>query len=94
MRHKVTARTEQLGRAFRRMSAEIEPDLHLVSQAARDEWQLLQLTWPTENQIREGAIALAEGELETIAAKVGRFQDILRSLAPSRCPELALADPE
>ena len=82
LKHKVTPRTESLGRALRTMSAEIEPGLHLVSQAARDEWESLQRVWPSDIQLREGTIALTEIELGTIEAKVRRFRDIVRSLAP------------
>jgi hypothetical protein len=75
------------------MSAEIEPELHLVSQAARDEWTAQQRAWPSDIQLREGTIALTETELGRIEAKVRRFRDIVRSLAPRKNAGLRLPTP-
>jgi hypothetical protein len=83
MRNRVTARIERLVRALRMMSDEIEPELHLVSQAARDEWRSLQCTWPSDSELREGAIGLTEDQVEAISAKVRRFRTIVHSLAPT-----------
>ena len=82
MRHRVTARLEQLVRALRRISEEIEPELHLVSQEARDEWRALQFTWLSDEQLREGTTGFTEDQLEAISAKVHRFRNIVQSLAP------------
>jgi hypothetical protein len=77
----VTTKTERLVLALRRMSEEIEPKLHLVSHEALDEWRSVQGKWPSDGQLRDGAIGLTEGQLEAIEAKVRRFRDIVRALA-------------
>jgi hypothetical protein len=81
MRHRVTARLEQLVRALRWISEEIEPELHLVSQEARDEWRALQCTWLSD-ELREGTTGFTEDQLGAISAKVHRFRNIVQSLAP------------
>lgn len=80
MRHTVTAKMERLVRALRAISHEIEPQVQLVSQAARDEWNALQAVWPSDDELRQGTTALTEGELEAIEVKVRRFQEIVQSL--------------
>jgi hypothetical protein len=95
VRHTVTANVERLVRALRAISHEIEPQLQLVSEAARDEWRVLQGTWPSDEELREGTSALTEGELEAIEVKVRRFRQIvqssgatvaLRTTGPRRAP--------
>ena len=81
-RHRLTTAIVRLVRELRSISEEIEPELHLVSQAARDEWTSLQSTWPSDSDLREGATALTEDQLEAISAKVRRFRNIVHSLAP------------
>jgi hypothetical protein len=83
----VTARMERLVLTLREMSQEIEPELHVVSQMARDEWRSLQGTWPSESQLREGTMELTEEQLEAIAAKARRFKDIVHGLASSHPSE-------
>jgi hypothetical protein len=79
VRHTVTAKVERLVRSLRAISHEIEPQLQLVSEAARDEWRVLQGTWPSDEELREGTSALTEGELEAIEVKVRRFRKIVQS---------------
>jgi hypothetical protein len=88
MRIGVTARMERLVLALREMSQEIEPELHVVSQLARDEWRSLQGTWPSESQLREGTTRFTEEELETIAAKAQRFRDIVHGLASGHLADI------
>ena len=80
MRHTVTAKVERLVRGLRAISHEIEPQVQLVSQAARDEWRALQAAWPSDEELRQGTVALTEDELEAIEVKVRRFRQILQSL--------------
>jgi hypothetical protein len=80
VRHAVTAKVEQIVRTVIELGHEIEPHLHLVSQAARDEWTALQNSLPAPEQLQAGAIALTETELEIVEAKVRRFRDIVRAL--------------
>jgi hypothetical protein len=84
MTNDVTARMERLVLTLREMSQEIEPELHVVSQMARDEWRSLQGTWLSERHLREGTTGLTAEELEAIATKARRFKDIVHGLASSR----------
>lgn len=77
----MTNKMECLVLALRRLSSEIEPGLHLVSQAARDEWESVQGSWPSDGLLRDGTTGLTEGQLEAIEAKVRRFRDIVHGLA-------------
>ena len=83
MTNGVAARMERLVLTLRKMSQEIEPELHVVSQMARDEWRSLQGTWPSESQLREGTTGFTEEQLEAIAVKARRFKDIVHGLASS-----------
>ena len=85
-RHRSTTALVRLVRELRSISKEIEPELHLVSQAARDEWKSRQYTWPSDSELREGATAFTEDQLEAISAKVRRFRNIVHSLAPKASP--------
>jgi hypothetical protein len=80
VRHAVTTKVEQILRTVIELGHEIEPHLHLVSQAALDEWSALQNSLPAPEQLQAGAIALTEPELEVVEAKVRRFRDIVRAL--------------
>jgi hypothetical protein len=84
MTNGVTATMERLVSTLREVSEEIEPELHAVSQMARDEWRSLQGTWLSEGQLREGTTGVTEEQLEAIAAKARRFKDIVHDLASSR----------
>jgi len=86
----VTARMERLVLTLREMSQEIEPELHVVSQMARDEWRSLQSTWPSESQLRAGTTGLTEEQLTAIAAKARRFKDIVHGLASSTASTMQL----
>jgi hypothetical protein len=81
MTNGVAARMERLVLTLREMSQEIEPELHVVSQMARDEWRSLQGTWPSERQLREGTKGFTEEQLEAILVKAQRFKDIVHGLA-------------
>jgi hypothetical protein len=76
-KYRMTAAMESLVRGLRRLSEEIEPKLHLVSQAARSEWNALQNSWPSDDELREGATVFTEHELKASESKVRRFSDIL-----------------
>jgi hypothetical protein len=78
-KHRVTPALERRVRELRNMGEEIEPELHLVSVDARREWNALQASWPSDSELREGAIALSEERLTTIEAKARRFRDIIRA---------------
>jgi hypothetical protein len=80
VRHTATAKMKGLVRTLRAISLEIEPQVQLVSQAARDEWSAPQAVWPSDEELREGTTALAEGELEAIEVKVRRFREIVQGL--------------
>jgi hypothetical protein len=80
VRHTVTAEVEQLVRALRAISYEIEPQVQLVSEAARDEWRSLQAAWPSDQELREGTIALTEDQLEVMEVKALRFRQIVQRL--------------
>jgi plasmid maintenance system antidote protein VapI len=80
VRHVVTARVERLVCALRAISQEIAPHIHLVSQAARDEWTAVQAAWPSDEDLRKGTTALTEGELEDVAIKVRRFRGIVQGM--------------
>jgi hypothetical protein len=84
VRYTVSANIEGLVHALRALSHEIEPQIQLVSQAARDEWRALQAVWPSDEELREGTTALTEGELQAIEVKVRRFREIVKSLASAR----------
>ena len=71
---------ERLVGVLRAIGREIEPQLQLVSQAARDEWRALQAAWPSDEELREGAVTLTADELEAIEVKVRRFRQIVQSL--------------
>ncbi len=77
----VAVRMERLVLTLRELSQEIEPELHVISQMARDEWRSLQGTWPSDRELREGATGLTEERLETIVAKARRFTEIVHALA-------------
>jgi hypothetical protein len=80
VKHAVTPKVERLVHDLRAISQEIEPQIHLVSQAARDEWTALQASWPSEEDLREGTTALPESEFRYIEIKVRRFQRIVQNL--------------
>jgi hypothetical protein len=84
---------ERLVLTLREMSQEIEPQLHVISQMARDEWRSLQGTWPSDRQLREGATGLTEERLETIVAKARRFKEIVHALALLRPSQHSFAEP-
>jgi hypothetical protein len=81
MSNSVSVRMERLVLTLREMSQEIEPELHAISQMARDEWRSLQGTWPSDRQLREGAAGLTEERLEAIVTKTRRFKEIVHALA-------------
>jgi hypothetical protein len=84
MTNDVTPRMERLVSMLNEMSRQIEPELHVVSQMARDEWRSLQDTWPSERNLREGTTPLSEEQLEEITTKTRRFKDIVHGLASNR----------
>ena len=84
MRVGVSTSAEGLARTLARIGEEIEPELYLVSQAARDEWRTLQSRWRPDGagEKVEASPTLTEEEIEALEAKVRRFRDIVHSLAP------------
>lgn len=93
MSNSVSVRMERLMLTLREMSQEIEPELHAISQMARDEWRSLQSTLPSDGQLRDGATGLTEERLETIVAKARRFKEIVHALASRRPSEHSFAEP-
>jgi hypothetical protein len=91
MRHTATAKMKGLVRTLRAISQEIEPQVQLISQAARDEWSAVQAVWPSDEELREGTTALTEGELDAIEVKVRRFRGIVQSLGST--PALRTGEP-
>ena len=81
MRYKATHRTSELMRALLKLAAEIEDDLHLVSEAARDEWKDFRSSWPSDDELRQGLMRVSDAELEWTTAKVLRLRDIIRASA-------------
>jgi hypothetical protein len=77
----ISAGAEELGRTLAIIGEEIEPALYLISQAARDEWRILQQRWRADGGGEEGA-SMSEEEIQALEAKVRRFRDIVRSLVP------------
>jgi hypothetical protein len=86
MRFSASSCADGLARTLATIGEEIEPELHLVSQAALDEWRTLQSRWrPTGDGEQVGpdpSPDLSEEEFEALEAKARRFRDIVRSLAP------------
>lgn len=72
---------EQLMSTLRTLGEEIEPHLHLVSDAARDEWRSFVSRWRSDGQLRDGGLSLAGEGLRATEAKVRRFRDIVHALA-------------
>jgi hypothetical protein len=72
---------EELARTLARIGEEVEPALHLVSQAARDEWRALQNRWQPDGGGEE-LVSLTEEEIQAVEAKARRFRDIVCSLVP------------
>jgi len=81
MRVGVSSSAEGLARTLARIGEEIEPELYLVSQAARDEWRTLQSRWPPDGARDKVEASLTEEEIEALEAKVRRFRDIVHGLA-------------
>jgi hypothetical protein len=76
---KITSRTESLVKALDGLAREIDL-AELVSGAslgAREEWDALRRQWPSAEQIRAGAVAFSDDELELMVGKVRRFKSIL-----------------
>jgi hypothetical protein len=73
---------EGLARTLARIGEEIEPELYLVSQAARDEWRTLQNRWRPDGAGEKGEPGLTDEEIEALEAKARRFRDIVHALAP------------
>jgi hypothetical protein len=95
MRFSASNCADGLARTLATIGEEIEPDLHLVSQAALDEWRTLQSRWRPAGAGEQGEQGeqgekvgpdpspdLSEEEFEALEAKARRFRDIVRSLAP------------
>jgi hypothetical protein len=78
MRYSVTAKTEGILRQLRRLARQIEPYLSLASLDARNEWDALRHTWPSDDDLRRGRVSMSDAELEGMHAKVCRFGEILR----------------
>jgi hypothetical protein len=70
-----------LARTLARIGEEVEPELYLVSQAARDEWRSLQSRWRLGGDRERVEPALMDEEIEALEAKARRFRDIVRALA-------------
>lgn len=82
MRHKTTPRTELLVRELGVLAKEIDAGLLTVaSRAARHEWRTLRHRWPSEDQIRMGALPLSDDDLCFMLEKVRRFRAILEERA-------------
>ena len=73
---------EGLARTLARIGEEIEPELYLVSQAARDEWRALQSRWRPDGGGEKVEPSLTDEEIEALESKARRFRDIVRALAP------------
>jgi hypothetical protein len=94
MRFSASNCADGLARTLATIGEEIEPELHLVSQAALDEWRTLQSRWRLMGEKDGGdggkvgpdpsqdLSELSEEEFEALEAKARRFRDIVRSLAP------------
>jgi hypothetical protein len=80
MRCKVTARTTRILSELDRLSECVVRALHLASTAAREEWAIFRLRWPSEIERRQGTIALSDGELEMMELRLRRFLEILGAL--------------
>jgi hypothetical protein len=92
MRFAVSAAAAGLASTLAKIGAEIEPDLHLVSQAARDEWRTLQSRWRPGLGREEIEPDLTDEEIEALEAKVRRFRDIVHGLAPKVIPDVHSPD--
>ena len=79
MRYTVTERTEKLVADLASLAAAADNRLNLASAAAQKEWEAVRFQWPSEVDLRTGAVALSDEELERMRAKVMRFVRILES---------------
>ena len=87
MRHTVGTRTRQLVQDLHDLAAEVESYLHFASQAARSEWRVFQSRWPSDHELRQGAVSISDDALANMAAKLQRFLDILRAVAQPHIDE-------
>ena len=70
MRFGVSTSAAGLARTLARIGAEIEPELCLVSQAARDEWRTLQSRWRPGGGGEEVEPNLTDEEVSTVEASM------------------------
>lgn len=78
MRYKITPRAREVVSELRRLATLVSPYLSLASSAARAEWDEQRALWPSDDDLLQGSMAIAESDLEWMPAKVRRFADILR----------------
>jgi hypothetical protein len=78
----ISTSAAELARTLARIGEEIEPELHLVSQAARDEWRTLRSRWGSDSTGEKIEPALKDEDIEALEAKARRFRDIVRGLVP------------
>jgi hypothetical protein len=82
LRHKTTPRTELLVRELGVLAKEIDAGLlAAASRAARHEWRNIRRRWPSEDQVRMGALPLSDDDLGFMLGKVRRFRAILEDRA-------------
>jgi hypothetical protein len=79
MRYKVTSKTPEIVRDLDRLAALVAPYLGFASPAASREWEAFRGLWPSDEDLREGTMAVSEADLESMPAKVRRFGEILRA---------------
>ena len=84
MRYKVTPRTHDIVGELNQLAVQVLPHLGVASSAARAEWDAVRALWPSDDDLRQGTMALSDVDLEWIAAKVRRFGEILRGLRFNR----------
>ena len=77
MPFKMTPTTGRLLEKLDRLSAEIEPQLELVSAAARGEWREMRSRFPSVQDRATGFAPVSDEELAVMHAKVQRFREIL-----------------
>jgi hypothetical protein len=96
MKYKITSRTESLVKEFDALAREIDVS-QLVAGAsanAREEWVSLRRQWPSAEQVRAGAVAFSDDELDFMVGKVRRFKSILESFRAAAPPLTELRPPQ
>ena len=84
--YRVTLQTSSVVEQFRRVALDVENHLVAASSAARDEWTRFLRLWPTDDELRSGAITVSNDDLSWMLERARRFRALVAGRSDASGP--------